>query len=89
MAEMDELCKRTWAAIDELEACVKEEKDEDEDAEYHTRVSTVGMTMVGLGLGLSALGDLALYLVEVDKILEESDKEQSSKDDSEWPETVG
>lgn len=90
MAEMDELCKRTWAAIDELDACVKEQKDEDEDAEYATRVNTVAMTMMGLGLGLASLGDLACYLSEMEKICE-AETSTDNKDavtEDEWAETI-
>lgn len=91
MPEMDELCKRTWAAIDELDACVKEQvvqEGEDEGFEYHNRTYTAAMAITGLGLGLDSLGDIARCLLDIEKNLEES-CENESETKEEWPETIG
>lgn len=91
MAEMDEFCKRTWAAIDELDACVKEQvvqEGEDEGFEYHNRTYTAAMAITGLGLGLDALGDIARCLLDIEKNLEESG-ENESETKEEWPDTIG
>lgn len=88
MAEMTELDKRTWAAIDELDECARGQSEENEVEEYETRVNTAAMTMIGLGLGIGCLGDLALCLVEMEKICDETDAEKETGSISDWPDTI-
>lgn len=93
MAESDKLFERTWAAIDEIGVCVKEQSvEEDEDQAYHTRVHAVAMTMVGLGLGVESIGALAICVSEIEAIVAETDIVEGSIEENgenEWPETVG
>lgn len=93
--ESDKLFERTWAAIDEIEVCVKEQSvEEDEDQAYHTRVHAVAMTMVGLGLGVESIGALAICVSEIENVIEETDnlKESSADEKSteieQWPDTI-
>lgn len=82
MSDTDEFCKRTWAAIAELDTCVKEQtvqEGEGEDFEYHNRTYTAAMAITGLGLGLDHLGDIARCLLEMEKIIEEDNPEEKSE----------
>jgi hypothetical protein len=77
MTELTGINKRTWDAIDELSTCADLEA-EDEHENYHLRVHTAAMTLVGLGLDLDCLGELAENVIEMLQIAAESETETES-----------